>query len=251
MAKRFTDTQKWKRPWFRALSPHAKVLWQYLCDECDHAGIFLADFELTSFQVGFKVDEGKLKDLLGDKIVKLEHDKFFIPSFFEFQYGDAKEGFKAKQSAIKTLRSWNLIDDSDCLVDLTNSYLSVTELSPDCHIIGKIKINGNTGDARGDENLATDQDREAVYKLYEKKVGKSDGLAKLKKLCPTKTELNLFEKAMLKYQADCKANGVFLKQFDTLVNSKWQDWNDPETTSAQPTEKPISIADILAEREAK
>jgi hypothetical protein len=250
MAKRFTDTTKWKRPWFRALSPHAKVLWQYLCDECDHAGIFLADFELTTFQVGFKVDEEKLRSLLGDKIVKIDKDRYFIPSFFEFQYGDAKDGFKAKQSAIKSLKAWNLLDESDSLIDLTNSYLSVTELSPDCHIIGKIKIKGNTGDARGEDPAPSDDDYEDVYQAYPKKVGKSDGLAKLKKLCPTFESLNRFQLAMHAYVADCKANDVFLKQFDTLVNSKWQDWLDPDAGSAVAA-GPISIADILAEQKGR
>jgi len=243
MAKRFTDTTKWKRPWFRALSPHAKVLWQYLCDECDHAGIFLADFELTTFQVGFKVDEEKLRDLLGDKIVKIDRDKYFIPSFFEFQYGDAKDGFKAKQSAIKTLKAWNLLDESDSLKDLSNSYLSVTEQSPDCHIIGKSKSKINTGECEGGspatETLVTPADLEAVYKQYPNKRGKSEGLTKLKKQCPSKDALKKFESAMLAYVADCQRNNIFLKQFDTFVNSKWEDWLDPETGGA------ISSADQM------
>lgn len=231
MAKRFTDTGKWKRPWFRSLSLQGKVLWQYICDECDHVGIFIADFELVTFQVGFKVDEQKLVEMFGDKLVKVEKDKFFVPSFFEFQYADAKDGFKAKQSAIKKLRNYGLIEESsDSLIDLTNSYVSVEGHLPKCTIIGigKIKSKINTGDARGDEELATADDYEAVYKKYPKKVGKSDGILKLKKQCPTKARLAEFEKAQDAYVAKCRAEDIFFKNFDTFVNSKWRDCLEPD-----------------------
>lgn len=256
MAKRFTDTSKWRRPWFRQLSKEAKLVWGYLCDECDHAGIWIADFDLISFQLDFRVTEVQLKTWLGDKLVRVDHDKYFIPSFFEYQYGDAKDGFKAKQSAIKILKSFGVIEEStDSLIDLSNSYLSVTKQSPDCLSIGKSKIKSksNTGSAEGaaaGEPLATDADREAVYEKYGKKVGKSEGLAKLKKLCPTKRELAEFERAMLAYVADCKRCDRFLKQFDTFVNSKWRDWLDPSTSGAEPA-SPGSMTDAeYAAREA-
>lgn len=244
LAKRFTDTGKWKRSWFRALGLHAKVLWQFAIDDCDHAGVWIVDFELTTFQVGFKVDEEKLREWLGDKLVKIAPDRYFIPSFYEFQYRDAKDSFKAKQYAIKELRAWNLIDESDSLIDLTNSYLSVTKQSPDCHIKIKSKIKINTGDARGDEKVPADA-YESVYQKYPKKIGKSDGLKKLKKLIRTKEALATFEKAMLAYVADCQKNDVFLKQFDSFVNSPWVDWLDPSAGGAVSNSKTPDLSDIF------
>ncbi len=210
------------------------MLWQYIIDDCDHAGVWVADFDLVTFQVGFKVDEEKLCAWLGDKVVKLSDERYFIPSFFEFQYGDAKDGFKAKQYAIKELRAWNLLDESDSLVDLTNSYLSVTRLSVDCHIKSKskIKIKINTGSAEGASDPASPEEYETVYDDYPKKVGKSNGIEKLKKTCKTRLELAEFRAAMKLYVADCKVNDVFLKQFDTFVNSPWRDWLDPSAGSA-------------------
>ncbi len=231
MAKRFTDTAKWKRPWFQALSRDAKLVWIFLCDDCDHAGIWLADFVLMSLRLGMKVDEEKLAELVGDKLVKIDQDKYFIPSFFEFQYADAKDGFKAKQSALKTLKHWNLLDESDSLKDFSNSYLRVCELSPDCHIIStsKIKSTSNTGIVKG----PPDEAYEAVYQKYPKKVGKSDGLKKLKKLCPTAESLAEFEAAMLLYMAECERTDTFLKQFDTLVNWTWRDCLEPGYGAAE------------------
>ena len=38
MAYRFTDTNKWHDAWFSSLKPLEKLLFNYLCDNCDIAG---------------------------------------------------------------------------------------------------------------------------------------------------------------------------------------------------------------------
>ena len=40
MAKRFTDTQKWSEDWYLDLPITYKVFWIYICDNCNHAGIY-------------------------------------------------------------------------------------------------------------------------------------------------------------------------------------------------------------------
>jgi hypothetical protein len=52
MANRFTQTDKWKDIWFRKLSVESKLLFQYLCDNCDIAGFWEIDFERTAFETG-------------------------------------------------------------------------------------------------------------------------------------------------------------------------------------------------------
>ena len=49
MSKRFTDTDKWKKQWFRKLKNDNKVFWMYLLDQCNHAGIWEVDFELANY----------------------------------------------------------------------------------------------------------------------------------------------------------------------------------------------------------
>jgi hypothetical protein len=223
MAKRFTDTGKWKRPWFQGLSRDAKLLWIFLCDDCDHVGIWIADFELMSLRLGMRVDEARLKELVGDKLVKIDADKYFIPSFFTFQYGEAKDGFKAKQSAIKTLRFWNLVDESDSLKDFTNSYLSVQVLSMDCPSISisKIKIISNSGSAEGEV--------EALYRGYPRKQGKSDGFKRLVADLNAGALATDMVKARDNYIAYLKRDNVeakYIQLFSTWAN-KWRDWLDP------------------------
>jgi len=103
--KRFTDTGKWRTPSFRALSMEAKLTWIYICDECDHAGVWKSDYDLATFQLGFSINEEKLSEWFKDKIVFIDDLVIIIP-FFKFQYGTTKDTWAAKQSARKTLESF-------------------------------------------------------------------------------------------------------------------------------------------------
>lgn len=103
MAKRFTDTDKWKRPWFRKLSVHAKLTWGYVLDQCEFFGVWAADFELLSFQIGIKVTKEKFADWFDGKFIVHEEDKYFIPSFIEFQYGELGTDSSVHRSVIAEL----------------------------------------------------------------------------------------------------------------------------------------------------
>lgn len=47
-----TETSKWRDQWFRDLSTDAKLLWLYICDNCDCAGFWTIDVALASFETG-------------------------------------------------------------------------------------------------------------------------------------------------------------------------------------------------------
>ena len=140
MGKRFTDTDKWKREWFMELRPHPKLAWIYLLDQCDHCGIWPRNFRLMSEQLGFRVDHQTLVDWFGNKLVLFDEDKYFIPSFFRYQYSESKDGFKAKQSAVKILLSLNLIRDDGTLFETYEHLTNTSGTVPNCPSKSKIKI---------------------------------------------------------------------------------------------------------------
>ena len=93
MAKRFTDTNKYKKPFIRGLQGAYKFFWDYLYHECDHAGIWIVDFEVAQLYVGKDMPINK-EDALkyfnnGEKrIIEIDNGiRWYIPSFIEFQYG--------------------------------------------------------------------------------------------------------------------------------------------------------------------
>ena len=57
MAKRFTDTDKWKKGFIKNLPAKYKLLWLYILDDCNHAGIWDTDFEVASIRIGRKINE--------------------------------------------------------------------------------------------------------------------------------------------------------------------------------------------------
>lgn len=108
MPKRFTDTEKWKKPFIRGLQAPYKLLWLYICDDCDHAGIWQVDMDVAQIRVGEKLDEQKAINFFGDKIIPIDDgSKWFIPSFVEFQYPSGlNENNKAHVGIIKILEKY-------------------------------------------------------------------------------------------------------------------------------------------------
>lgn len=101
--KRFTETQKWEDPWFRRLSPEMKLLWQWLLDRCDNAGIIDPDLELASFQIGYQYPLDTLSGF-GERIEMLPCGKWFIPKFIAFQYGMLSKDCKAHRPIFLSLQ---------------------------------------------------------------------------------------------------------------------------------------------------
>jgi hypothetical protein len=59
MSSRFTETEKWKDKWFRSLSVEGKLLWNYLCDNCDMAGFWIIDLEDAALKTGISEKNGR------------------------------------------------------------------------------------------------------------------------------------------------------------------------------------------------
>ena len=112
MAKRFTDTDKWKRQFLRGLNAAGKLFWFYICDDCDHAGIWHVDIQVAEIRVGEKIEVAEFLKKLGEKIVVFDDGaKWFIPSFIEFQYPKGLiPGNNAHDSVISILTKYKLIE---------------------------------------------------------------------------------------------------------------------------------------------
>lgn len=104
MAKRFTDTDKWKKSFFTDLDMKGKLVWFYLLDNCDNTGVWSINYKLMSFQIGFSVDAEKIYKWFGDKIKLISDDKIFIESFIGFQYGELNQNNNAHKPVIKLLK---------------------------------------------------------------------------------------------------------------------------------------------------
>ena len=112
MAKRFTDTEKWKKPFIRGLQGAYKLLWLYICDDCDHAGIWQVDIDVAQIRIGEKIDIKEAIKTFDEKIIIFDKgNKWFIPSFIEFQYPSGlNPDNRAHNSIIILLEKYKLLD---------------------------------------------------------------------------------------------------------------------------------------------
>lgn len=108
MPKRYTDTDKWKKQWFRKLNPKMKLFWDYITTNCDYCGIWDIDYEVASFMVGQKYTQEEILVAFEHKLMFIAEDKVFIPSFINFQYGDKPGASKMHQSIKRKLDSLGL-----------------------------------------------------------------------------------------------------------------------------------------------
>lgn len=116
MAKRFTDTDKWKKPFIKQLPAPYKLLWLYILDDCDHAGIWQVDIDVANLRLGGSIKQDKAIQLFGSNIeILADGEKWFVRDFVDFQYGTLNIENRAHKSVLDLLNKAN--------VNLTNKPL--------------------------------------------------------------------------------------------------------------------------------
>jgi hypothetical protein len=242
MAKRFTDTTKWDNPWYRKMPWEYRSLWDYILDKCDHAGIWRADLGLASYIIGKEVSLEGMTLHFGDRFTVLKEDKVFIASFITFQYGELKSDSKVHSSVIKLLISNNIDPDSLTLtIGLPKGYLTPKDKDKD-----KDK---EKGECEGKNKF----DFEALYKTYPRKLGKAEGLGRLKGMIKTEQDYQDFQSAVANYNAHLRKNKTepqFIKHFSSFVGTSykqtWRDWLDKDAGQATTTKTAkISMSDEM------
>ena len=104
-----TDSDKWKKGFIRGLAPKYKLFWLYILDDCTHAGIWETDFEVASIRIGSKITEAEATRVMASHIVIFDGgNKWFIPSFIDFQYVTLNENSRVHHSVIKALDKYDV-----------------------------------------------------------------------------------------------------------------------------------------------
>lgn len=104
MAKRFTDTSKWDKAAFMSLPAKLKLAWAYLCDKCDHAGIWDINISLMNVHIGEHYSLDELVQGLGSRVQVLSLSKLLLSEFVEFQYGELNSSNKVHLSVLNRLK---------------------------------------------------------------------------------------------------------------------------------------------------
>lgn len=111
MPKRYTDTEKWKKPFIRGLQAPYKLLWFYILDDCDHAGIWHVEIDVAALRICEEIDIEDAKKQFKSHIIEFaKGTKWFIPDFVEFQYGKLNPENRVHNSVIRKLKKYKLLN---------------------------------------------------------------------------------------------------------------------------------------------
>jgi hypothetical protein len=109
MAKRFTDTEKWRDEWWGSLSNDYRMIWLYLIDSCSIAGIWKKDLRGLNFNCNTNITEQEFLRVFSDRLID-RGNFFFIPKFLRFQCPKGLNSNKpAILSIVKEIEQNNLI----------------------------------------------------------------------------------------------------------------------------------------------
>lgn len=117
MSKRYTDTEIFRKQFFRDLPPAYKLLWQYICLDCDHAGIWRVEWDVAQIRVGVNlpIEQEEALRLFNAgrggegqepaRVVVIDcGKKWFIQEFVYFQYGELDPVNRVHLSVLNILR---------------------------------------------------------------------------------------------------------------------------------------------------
>lgn len=221
MARRFTDTEKWKKPFIRGLQGAYKLLWLYICDDCDHAGIWQVDIDVAKIRIGEDINAKDALCLFGDKVISFDNGtKWFIPSFIEFQYPSGlNPSNNAHSGVIRVLEKYNLLKNKP----LTSPLRESKDMDKDMDMVM---------DKDKEDKINIDFD--VFWNLYDKKVGDKQKL--IKKWANLKNEeRELILIHIPKYKL-AQPEKKYRKDPQTYLNNK--SWNDEIITDQKKTIKP-------------
>ena len=115
MSKRQLNTEVIKETWFRKLSANHKLTWIYMNLTCNIAGIWRVDLDKLKFDLGIKIDAGKILEELKSKIHPLvagESEYWCLVGYIRENYGELSLKCNTHKGVIKILKKFNLIDDN-------------------------------------------------------------------------------------------------------------------------------------------
>lgn len=101
--KRFTETEKWRDPWFRKLSAGAKLAFIYIIENCDNAGVWSGDKELAEFQIGMAIQWDKVLPAFEDRVKVLPGGEWLLTKFVSFQFGQLSAECKPHLQVIRLI----------------------------------------------------------------------------------------------------------------------------------------------------
>lgn len=207
MAKRFTDTEKWKKKWLRALKAEYKLFWVFICDDCNHAGIWDVDMDVANIRLGTSFTEKEILDAFNEKIISIDDgNKWFVPKFVDFQYGELNPDNRVHNSVI------NLLSKEGAYKGLINPLQRVKDKD-------KVKVKIKNKEKTNIYINSFDD----IWKRYPNKDGRKEAKRHFEATVRSEQEWTNINAALNNYLDSKRVKDGFIKNGSAWFNG-WQDW---------------------------
>lgn len=214
MAKRFTDSEKWKKNWFRKLPNDMKLFWVYICDNCNIAGIWDVDFELASFFIGNEMSEMVVLRYMEKQILVLNDSKWLIKDFVCFQYGVLTPNNNLHRSVL------NLLNNSGASQGLT-SPLAGDKVKVKDKVIKDGIVKGNQFDF------------DSIWNQYPRRIGRKAAELHFSASIKIDQDYSNLKLALENYIIYIKGKDPqYIMHGSTWFNN-WRDWMDMSVTTGK------------------
>ena len=210
MPARFTITEKWQDKWFRGLSVEAKLLFLFLCDNCDVAGFWEVDYEIAAFLTGIPQDEIQ-RVFKGLEKAYITNEKHLWMKNFLFYQGNLPYNPESPigKGIDRKLRCHNSLSDKAL------KYLQQLALAKGIETLYKGFItppSKGKGNSKGKGKGKKDENFEKFWQVYPRKKNKGQAEITWNKIAP---DDELFEKIISAVNAQSAAG--MLKSGDTYT----------------------------------
>ena len=202
MSKRFTDSEKWDDSWFFNLKDKDKLLWIYILDKCNHAGIFRVNLPAINLYLEGNYTIQDIKDILKNRVYSINGEKFFVKKFIDFQYGVLNDNNRVHNSVIEILKKEGLFKV------YKRGLIAPKEQDKD-----KDKVKDKEKEERFEE----------IYKKYPNTDGGKMALKHFMASVNTDKDWANINKALTNYLSCQKVKDGFVKNASTWFNN-WKDW---------------------------
>ncbi len=102
------DSDIFKKGFVKSLEAPYKLLWIYILTDCNHAGIWEVELDVACLRLGIEIEEKNALQIFEKKIQIIDSDKWFLPSFISFQYGELNEKNRVHNSVLQILRKYKI-----------------------------------------------------------------------------------------------------------------------------------------------
>ena len=232
MSKRFTDTEKWDRPWYRKMPVEYKVLFMYILDKCDIAGFWYVDFDTASYYIGNTYTYDESLEILQKQITVLNTGSiWFVHDFVCFQNGQLSMNNNLHRSIYHRLKEKGVTPDEGFGRGLGTSTSNGKGKGNKVIYIGGVHF-------------------EQIWTLYPSKVGKKRAEKYFYSSVQTEEDFGNMKKALNNYKLSKRVKDGYVQNASTWFNN-WSDWiDDPITNEGEEQEvrKKTNSVDRQVER---